>query len=489
MMHNKGLTPPQPEGLTPPREVAICVHGHFYQPPRENPWTGAVDPQQDAHPYPDWNRKITAECYANIASGALSRMSFNFGPTLLSWLEKHEPQVHAAILAADSVSRARFSGHGSAIAQAYNHVILPLASARDKETQVLWGVRDFARRFGRAPEGLWLPETAVDVATLEVLARFGIRFTILAPSQARAVRPIGAEQWEVVSGEQLDTRMPYRLLLPSGREITLFFFDGAASHAVAFAPGLDSGDALARLLESRLDPALGSPQLVHIATDGETYGHHHRERHIALARALDAIEARGVARLTNYAEFLERNPPVREVQILENTSWSCEHGLLRWSDVCGCRAGTPSPEPQLWRAPLRRALDWLRDGVAPLYEERAGEYFTDPWEARNGWIEVILDHSPESVWGFFERHARRILSPAETKDAIDLLELQRRAMLMYTSCGWFFDDPASRLETRQILHEARRVMELSEGLFGVTLEPSFLDLLEGPAANLRVLAR
>ena len=469
--------------------AAICIHGHFYQPPRENPWTGAVDLEEDAHPYPDWNRRITAECYANIAAGALSRMSFNFGPTLLAWMERHEPDVHAAILAADAESRLRFAGHGSAIAQAYNHVILPLANARDKETQVLWGLRDFTRRFGREPEGLWLPETAVDLQTLEVLARFDLRFAILAPSQARAVRPFGADRWEEISGDRLDTSVPYQARLPSGREIALFFFDGAASHAVAFAPGLDSGEALARLLESRADSAREGPRLVHIATDGETYGHHHRDRHSALAQALDAIELRGVARLTNYGQFLAETPPLCEVQILENTSWSCEHGLLRWSDVCGCRTGTEGEDPPLWRAPLRRSLDWLRDVVVPLYQDRAGEYFNDPWEARNGWIDVILDHSPDSVWGFFERHARRILTPAETKDAMDLLELQRRAMLMYTSCGWFFDNPVSRRETRQILREARRVLELSERLFGEALEPSFLSLLDGPGSSLRALAR
>jgi len=460
---------------------AICVHGHFYQPPRENPWTGAVDRQEEAHPYPDWNRKITAECYAKNAASTCARMSFNFGPTLLAWMEAHEPEVYAAILSADRESAARFSGHGSAIAQAYNHVILPLANARDKETQVLWGLRDFERRFGRPPEGLWLPETAVDLETLEVLARFNLRFTILAPSQAKAARRLREERWEDVSGERLDTRMPYRLSLPSGREIALFFFDGAASHAVAFAPGLDDGDALARLLESRLDPNREGPQLVHIATDGETYGHHHRERHVALAQALDAIEARGIARLTNYGEHLKRNPPTHEVAILENTSWSCEHGLLRWSDVCGCRTAREISEAPHWRAPLRRALDWLRDEVAPLYEERGSADFADPWEARNGWIEVLLDRTPESLHGFFERHARRGLSPAGTKAAMDLLELQRRAMLMYTSCGWFFDDPSSRLETRQILREARRVLELSRELFGVTLEPPFLSLLGQPA--------
>jgi len=449
----------------------VCVHGHFYQPPRENPWTGEVDREATASPYHNWNERITAECYE--PNGAplggwppnYSRMSFDFGPTLLTWLETNAPEAYGAILDADRASRERFSGHGSALAHAYNHMILPLANRRDKVTQVRWGIRDFERRFGRSPEGMWLPETAVDSETLEVVEEHGLAFTILAPSQAAA----GA----------IDPRMPYRVRLPSGRAISVFFYDGALSHTIAFGGFASGGEALGRALLSRFsETEEAGPQLVHVATDGETYGHHFRGGEIALAAALEAVESSGFARLTNYGEYLERFAPSHEVGVLEGTSWSCVHGVERWRADCGCSTGADRGSTQAWRRPLRDALDWLRDTLAPLYEAAAAPLLTDPWAARDASIELLLDSSDQSVETFFQRHAPGPLSPAERATALGLLDLQRHALLMYTSCGWFFDDP-SGLETRQVLRYAARAVELAEEHLGGSLEPLLLRLLAG----------
>lgn len=454
----------------------VCVHGHFYQPPRENPWTGEVDLEISAAPYHDWNERITAEAYARNGAGSpsnYSRMSYNFGPTLLAWLETNSPETYRAVIEADRASRARFSGHGSAIAQAYNHAILPLTNRRDKVTQVVWGIRDFEFRFGRRPEGMWLPETAVDDDTLEVLAERGIAFTILAPSQAAGVREPGSE-WREVGAGGVDPREPYRVPLPSGRAISVFFYDGALANAIAFGDLARSSSELARALLSRFENS-PEPQLVHVATDGETYGHHFADGHRALAGALDAIEGSGFARLTNYGEHLERFPPRREARVFSKTSWSCSHGVGRWTDDCGCSAGGSGTHP--WRRPLRAAIDWLRDTLAPLYEAAASDLLQDPWAARDDAIEIILDPSEGSVDRFFERHSIGTLSPEERATALGLIDLQRNALLMYTSCGWFFDDPAG-LETRQVLRYAARAVELAQEHLGGSPEPLFLRLLE-----------
>ncbi|PYQ37225.1 MAG: hypothetical protein DMF55_01770 [Acidobacteria bacterium] len=460
----------------------VCVHGHFYQPPRENPWTGEVDEEVSAQPYHDWNERITAECYRGNGVGQpsnYSRMSFDFGPTLLSWLAASSPETYGSILEADRASRARFSGHGSALAQAYNHAILPLANRRDKMTQVAWGIRDFQFRFGRLPEGMWLPETAVDGDTLEVLAENGIAFTILAPSQAARVRETGGE-WRDVDARGIDPREAYRIPLPSGRVITVFFYDGALAHAVAFGDLPRDGAELARGLLSRFRGDFDQ-ELVHVATDGETYGHHFRGGDRALAEAFDAIEASGLATLTNYGEYLEKFLPRLEAQIVAGTSWSCSHGIARWSDDCGCSAGRSSSHP--WRRPLREALDWLRDTLAPLYEAAGSGFFRDPWAARDDSIQIELDPSEESVGEFLDRHAIGPLSAEDRTAALGLLELQRNALLMYTSCGWFFDDPAG-LETRQVLRYAARALELAEEHLGGSLEPLFLRLLERVRSSL-----
>ena len=477
-------------------ERYICIHGHFYQPPRENPWLEAIELQDSAYPYHDWNERVAAECYApNSAARILdgtgriesivnnySRISFNFGPTLLSWLEGKSPDTYQAILAADHLSRKRFSGHGSAIAQAYNHMILPLANARDKETQIRWGIRDFEHRFGRHPEGMWLPETAVDLETLSLLARHGIQFTILSPHQARRVRALGRRNWRDVSG-RIDPSRPYQAVLGTGHAISLFFYDGPISQAVAFEGLLQKGEFLADRLLSAFVEARTWPQIIHIATDGETYGHHQHHGDMALAYALQYIERNQLARLTNYGEYLAKHPASHQVQIHENSSWSCVHGVERWRADCGCNSGRHSGWHQRWRQPLREALDHLRDAVAERFEARAAWLLKDPWEARNDYIEVILNRSEESVETFLERHAPRALDPSERVLALKMLELQRHAMLMYTSCGWFLDE-VSGLETVQVLQYAARVLQLQREISGEDLEPEFVNRLGRVPSNL-----
>jgi alpha-amylase/alpha-mannosidase (GH57 family) len=460
----------------------VCVHGHFYQPPRENPWTGRVEPEASAAPFHDWNQRITAECYSrNADAGNYARMSFNFGPTLLSWLEREAAPVYEAVLAADRESRERFSGHGSAVAQAHSHMILPLANARDKRTQVRWGVLDFERRFGRSPEGMWLPETAVDLPTLEALAGAGMRFTILAPDQARAWRRKGESGWPETPAAGLDTRRPYEVPLPSGRRIAVFFYDGPSAHAIAFGELAQGGEALARRLTGLLTDS-PEPQLAHAATDGETYGHHHRGGERVLAQAFGFLEAEGLARLTNYGEFLANNPPAFEAEIRENTSWSCAHGIGRWREDCGCRTGEHPGWSQSWRAPLRQSLDWLRDELAARFERSGEKNFRDPWAARDESLPVLSRPSAGDRDLFFEAHARRPLDASERGRALRLLEMQRYAMLMFASCGWFFDDPAG-LETRQILRFAARAIELSDREPGDSLEKEFLARLEAVRSN------
>jgi len=478
-------------------ERYICVHGHFYQPPRQNPWLEAIELQDSAHPYHDWNERITAECYApNTAARILdsterivrivnnyARMSFNFGPTLLAWLEHQAPEVYAAVVAADQESQARFAGHGSALAQAYNHMILPLANRRDKYTQILWGVDDFTHRFGRQPEGMWLPETAVDLETLDLLAECGMRFTVLAPTQARRVRALSGGAWRDVSGGHIDPTMPYVQCLPAGRQITVFFYHAAISRSIAFERLLSNGQQFADRLLAAFSAQRPEPQLVHVATDGETYGHHHRFGEMALAYALDYLETHNLARLTNYGAYLEHHPPTHEVEIIDNTSWSCAHGIERWRSNCGCRTGGTQAWQQTWRTPLREALDWLRDTLAPAYEQHGSRVLRDPWAARDDYSTVILERSSRHMARFLQRHARRPLTTDETMSVLKLLEMQHQAMLMYTSCGWFFDE-LSGLEPRQVLHHAARAMHLARDLgWGASLEQEFLERLARAKSN------
>jgi len=475
----------------------LCVHGHFYQPPRENPSLEAIELQDSAYPYHDWNERITAECYAPNAMSRIlddqeriiqlvnnyAQISFNFGPTLLSWLEAKAPKTYEALLDADRASREKFAGHGSAIAQAYNHMILPLANGRDRLTQIKWGIRDFEHRFGRVPEGMWLPETAVDTETLELLAAQGIKFTTLAPRQASRVRKRGARTRHDVTGDRIDPSRPYLVRLPSKNQINVFFYDGPISQGVAFERLLDNGRRFADRLLSGFSDARQWPQLVHIATDGESYGHHHRFGEMALSYAVHHIESNKLAELTNYAQFLERHPPDHFAEIVENSSWSCVHGIERWRANCGCNSGGRAGWNQEWRGPLRSALDWLRDTLAPLYEQKAAPLLKDPWLARDEYIRVILDRSPENLAKFFAEHATHPLQHCEQVAALKLLEMQRHAMLMYTSCGWFFDE-LSGLETVQVIHYAGRAIRLAEEVLGQPFEAGFLERLAAAKSNI-----
>jgi alpha-amylase/alpha-mannosidase (GH57 family) len=501
---------------TAPATHYICIHGHFYQPPRENPWLETVETEDSAAPYHDWNERITAECYApngasRIVNGEnqiirimnnYSRISFNFGPTLLSWLEENAPRTYRMIRDADRQSMVRYGGHGSALAQVYNHVIMPLAITRDRITQIRWGIADFQYRFGRAPEGMWLAETAVDVETLDLLAQNGILFTILAPHQCARVRALtendlqpsleGAEDtgpgWTATPDASVHPNHPYLVRLKEGRSLTVFFYNGPVSRSIAFEGVLNNGETFAWRLARGMDPSDPEPQMVHVATDGESYGHHHRHGEMALAYALRYIEDKQLARLTNYGQFLAQFPPKWEAEIVQDTSWSCAHGIERWRSDCGCNGGRQGWN-QRWRGPLRDALDWLRDTVTPLTENAARGLLIDVWAARDAYISVILSAKTSDAGAeierFFAAHAARDLSIEERKLILKMMEMQRHTQLMYTSCGWFFDD-ISGIETVQVIAYAARALRLAADIFrlnGDLFEWQFVERLRTAKSN------
>jgi alpha-amylase/alpha-mannosidase (GH57 family) len=469
----------------------ICIHGHFYQPPRENPWLEEIELQDSAYPFHDWNERINEECYApNAASRILNperlvidisnnyrKMSFNFGPTLLSWIAAKAPETCRAIVDADKQSK--FSGHSPAMAQAYSHMIMPLANPRDKRTQVKWGIRDFQHRFGRNPEGMWLPECAVDLESLDIMAEHGIKFVVLAPHQFLRFRRLGEEQWR--DPKEADLKMPYLCRLPTGRTISAFFYFGTASRDAAFANILDNGEIFAKRLISEFSG--DGPQIVGIATDGETYGHHHKQGEMALAYCFYYIESNHLAKVTVFGEFLEKHPPTHEAEIAERTSWSCMHGVERWMSDCGDNSGMYPGWNQGWRTPLRWAMDWLRDALIPLYEREAAVYLKDPWAARDDYIDILLDRSTENVDRFLSQHGTRELSLEEKIRTLELLEMQKHAMLMFTSDGWFFDE-ISGIETIQVMRYAARAIQTAKFLTGVDLEPGYIDILHGANSNI-----
>ncbi|MGA2673682.1 MAG: DUF3536 domain-containing protein [Terracidiphilus sp.] len=476
----------------------VCIHGHFYQPPRENPWLETVETQDSAAPYHDWNERICAECYATNGAARIvnnknliqrivnnyARISFNFGPTLLSWLKENAPRTYRMILDGERRSRKSFGGHSSAMAQVYNHIILPLASRHDRITQIRWGIADYEQHYGTPPEGMWLAETAADSESLELLAQHGIKFTLLAPHQCKRIRSLkDGAGWTDTAGASVDTTRPYLARFDSGVSIAVFFYNGPTSRAIAFEGLLNSGEAFAARLKAGFKDGL-EPQLVHVATDGESYGHHHAHGEMALAYALRLLEQDKTVKLTNYSEFLEHFPPEYEAEIVDNTSWSCVHGVERWRSNCGCNSGKPGFN-QAWRAPLRHALDELRDALTPLTEQEGGKLFKDVWAARDGYIEIVLDRCAESMERFFRAHESHILSEPERVRALELMEMQRHAQLMYTSCGWFFDD-ISGIETVQVIAYAARVLQLAQQVFGdqaAPLEPAFLVRMAEARSN------
>jgi alpha-amylase/alpha-mannosidase (GH57 family) len=484
--------------MPPATKRFVCIHGHFYQPPRENPWLETVETQDSATPYHDWNERVCAECYATNGAARVvnnknqiirivnnyARMSFNFGPTLLSWLKENAPRTYRMVLDGEHRSRKMFKGHSSALAQVYNHIIMPLANPRDRITQIRWGIADYLNQYGIPPEGMWLAETAADTDTLELLADHGIKFTVLAPHQCKSIRSLkDGNEWTPTPNATVDTTRPYLMRFDSGVTLAIFFYNGPISRAIAFEGLLNSGENLvARLKTGFRDNT--NPQLVHVATDGESYGHHHKHGEMALAWALRMLENDKNVKLTNYGSYLAQFPPEYECQIEDNTSWSCVHGVERWRSNCGCNGGRPGWN-QLWRAPLRLALDELRDALIPLTEREGSRLFRDVWAARDAYIGVVLDRTPETVEEFLRNHATHALDSGERIRALELMEMQRHAQLMYTSCGWFFDDIGG-IETVQVIAYAARVLQLAAFLFGsegVALETAFVARLAEAKSN------
>ena len=484
-------------------DVYVCVHGHFYQPPRENPSLEAVERQPGAAPFHDWNERILREAYRPNAFARIMDqygrvlqivnnyefISFNIGPTLMSWLARHDIETYRRILTADKLSCDRNNGHGNAIAQVYNHIILPLANERDKLTQVRWGIADFRKRFNRDPEGMWLAETAIDQATLRVLIQEGIKFTIVAPSQVQRCRHMAhgehaAGEWHEVGGGQIDPTRPYRCFvpgLPAGQNyIDIFVYDGPISGDMGFSDILQSSQSFADRVGQAIRGDRQEAQLVSVATDGETFGHHRGGAERALAYALKHEFTDRGWNVISYARYLSLFPPTWELELKPVTAWSCAHGVERWKSDCGCGGG--GEWHQQWREPLRQALDWLRDELSEIYEVTGEELFKDVWAARDSYIDVVCDRTPLAIEQFFSRHQHHELTQIERTDALCLLEMQRHAMLMYTSCGWFFEE-ISRPEGTQILRYAARAIELAEEICGESLEEEFVGKLALAPSN------
>lgn len=479
-------------------EVFLTIHGHFYQPPRENPWLEAIELQDSASPFHDWNERINNECYnpnsvAKIVDSKnkildvvnnYSSISFNFGPTLLSWMEENAPLAYERVIKADIESVGEHDGHGNAIAQVYNHMIMPLANERDKQTQVIWGIKDFETRFGRKPEGMWLAETAVDDDTLKVLVENGIQYTILSPYQALKFKKITDKDWVDVSWGNIDPAKAYRYYIKSspGKYIDLFFYDGAISKSVAFDEILKDGNKFIRRLKEGIATNREYAQLINIATDGESYGHHTKFGDMALSYVLKVRAKEEGFNIVNYAQYLEKYPPQAEVDIKQSSSWSCFHGVGRWKEDCGCSTGGHPGWNQKWRKPLREALDYLRDELVTIFEKEGKNYFKKPWDARNKYIDVILDRSELTIKKFQKDNFVKELSEEKRVKAMELLEMQRQAMLMYTSCGWFFSE-ISGIETTQIMKYAARAMQLAQSFSKKDLEKHFLELLSEAKSN------
>lgn len=479
----------------------LTIHGHFYQPPRENPWLEAIELQDSALPYHDWNERICKECYnPNSVSRIVDNknrildivnnyeyMSFNFGPTLLSWMEEYAPLTYERIIKADIESISQHSGHGNALAQVYNHMIMPLANLRDKETQVEWGIRDFEYRFGRKPEGMWLAETAVDDETLRVLVENGIKFTILSPYQALKMKKISDKNWQDVSWGNIDPARSYKYTIKSDptKSIDLFFYDGAISRSVAFDELLVDGNKFIKRLKEGVSEVRDYPQLINIATDGESYGHHTKFGDMALSYVLKIkAEDEGFI-ITNYAEYLDKYRSDYEVDIKQASSWSCFHGVGRWKEDCGCSTGGHPGWNQKWREPLRNALDYLRDQLAIIYEKEGPKYFNDNvWTIRNKYIDVILNRTYLNIRKFQKENFNPDLTEEQKVKGMELLEMQRQTLLMYTSCGWFFSE-ISGIETVQIMKYAARAMQLAAKFNNENYEAKFLDILSAAKSNIQ----
>jgi hypothetical protein len=453
--------------------VSFVVHAHLYQPPREDPWLGSVPREASAAPFHDWNARIHAECYGPLMAArlmdedgrvrrvinVLERVSFDAAPTLLRWMEREAPETYRAILAADRAAAERL-GHGSAIATSYHHVILPLASPRDRRTEIRWGIADFRARFGRDPEGFWLPEAGVDSATLQDLAAEGITFTIVGSGQ--------------VDGDPPEDGRAGRVVLDGGAQIAVFAYDGPMAHDVSFGGLLRDADAWADGVRGRADPE--REVVVSLATDGETFGHHHTFGELGLARVLETLETDPQVRVENYATALSRLGADHDIEIVSPSAWSCAHGVGRWERACGCRAGGEDTS-QAWRTPLRHGLDTLADALHAHFEsEMEAVGIGDPWIVRDRFGSVV-DAGLEAR----TRYAAEVSPTADPVRVLELLEMEREILASFTSCAWFFDDLAG-LETLNVLRSAARALDLA-GPGGSDSERAFRSTLSGAHSN------
>lgn len=478
----------------------ITIHGHFYQPPRENAWTGEIEIQPSAAPYHDWNDRILHECYLpntlaeiNDETGKVLEvvnnyeyLSFNFGPTLLHWIKQKYPEVYIKIIEADKNSIEKHHKNGNAIAMCYNHIIMPLANERDKITQVKWGIKDFEYHFGRIPESIWLPETACNYATIDVLINEGIKYIILDVSQAESFRKKGNKKWIDVSNGSIDPKMSYRCCSKTnpGKYINVFFYDGPISKSAAFDDVLKSSFNLLNRINPAF-PLFKGDSLVSIATDGETFGHHKKFTEKTLAYFMTKLAPENNLKVVNYSEYLAKHQTKFEVILKtgdnnEGTSWSCPHGVKRWYENCGC--GNEPGTNQKWRTPLRNSLNSLRDELIKIFETEGAKYFKDVWNARNDYINILLNNNEEKLKEFLYFNAARILTYEEIDKCLKLLEMQKFALFMFTSCGWFFSD-ISGIEATQILQYAARAIEIAEEVTGKPIEDDFVSMLEPAESN------
>lgn len=445
----------------------VAIHGHFYQPPRENPWTGLVERQASAAPEHDWNIRIARECYLpNLRRGNLSKLSFNFGPTLLSWADNALPELSSGAVDNDRRALTR-TEHGPAISQLFSHPIAPLLTKRDRRTQIAWGIYDFERRFGRRPEGMWLPECAVDLECLRDLADYNIQFTILSPTQAaRYCDEPG--KWQAVTDSPDISNKPAKVDLRDGRFFKIYFYDLHLSRSVSFGDSLESPRRLTDALK-RAALARGDGGLVIVATDGETFGHHKKNGDASLAGAVELLANDPDVEFTTIPELAASEEPTRIVELHEPSAWSCAHGVGRWRTDCGCSVGGGQ---QRWRAPLREGIEVLTERIHEIYKNAGSFIFKDPWGARDRSAGLAPEILASAKW--FDELLINPERPHERRAALRLLEMERQCLFAHTSCGWFFDDIAG-LEPVQNLQCAARALELSGD--GAPIEDRLLTIL------------
>jgi len=484
------------------------IHGHFYQPPRENPWTGEIEPQDSALPFHDWNERIASECYTpNTCSRVLNEeslinkivnnyvyFSFNFGPTLLQWIEHHTPETYKKILEADKKSMDLNNGHGNAIAQVYNHVIMPLASDDDKRTQIEWGIKDFTHRFNRFPESMWLAETAIDTKTVNLLIEYGIKFIILSPHQADRIRSFNSMSWIDVSTGLIDTRVPYRIFhrdnddkVNKKKYLDVFFYNASLSSAVGFEHLLTDAFSFAERIQHSFDSWSPAGQAVIIATDGESYGHHEKHADMCFSAFCTRETANRDFSITNFGNFLEMFPPQFEVVLKsgphgEGTAWSCAHGVGRWCRDCSCSTGGLHNWNQKWRAPLRESFNYLKHEINAMYDKKLKLHVRDLKKLRNDYIDVILN--TENKAAFVKKHVKSPKKSFNKSTMFKLLEAQHNAQLMYTSCAWFFAD-VSGIEPVQNMKYAAKIIEILDEFTDKDTEAEFLKILDKANSNIQ----